>query len=176
MDILEQFGIEGKLLITQLINFMIFALVFWKFVLPRVTRMLDERKTSISDSLSAAEQAKAELEQAQAAREQELKKAREEAAAVIKEAKETAKTQGVVLLNAAKADADKLLERAKTQLEADAERTRAELRAELAGLAIETTRRVLEDVVAPADRKKIVTNAIKRIDKDLPKQGAKRGR
>ena len=176
MEIASQFGIEGKLLIVQLINFAILALVIWKWILPRVTKLLDERRDSIAESLAAAEKAKAELAEAQDAREQELKKARAEAAEILKEAKETAKTQGVVLLNAAKADADKLVERTKAQLTADAERTRAELRAELAGLAVETTRRVLEDVVSPTDRKKLVSASIKRLDKDLAKTGGKRGR
>lgn len=159
MDILEQFGINGKLLLVQFINFAILVAVVWKFVLPRLTKLMDDRKTSIEEQLKAAEEARKEVEASREQREADRAKAEEEAAAILKEAKDAGERTRVELTNAAKRDADEIRRRADEQLAIEREKLREELRAEVAALTVETTRRVLTDVVKPADRKRMVSAA-----------------
>lgn len=175
MGILEQFGIEGKLLIVQFINFAILAVVVWKFILPRVTDLLDKRQETIKESLAAAEQARAEAEQAEADRAQQIEQTKAEADRIIAEAKEAAKEETDRLLAVAKADADKLAARTRQQLGAQQQAMRAELRAELTSLTVATTRKVLSSVVTPDDNEKMVKAAIKQL-KGLNRRGAVRGR
>lgn len=172
MDILQQFGIDGKLLLVQFINFAILVAVVWKLVLPRVTKLMDERKRLIEEQLKAAEEARQEVEASREQREADRLKAEEDAAAVLKEAKEVGERTRVELTNAAKRDADEIRKRADEQLGIEREKLREELRAEIATLTVETTRKVLTDVVKPADRKRMVTAA----GAYLKKTGGKRGR
>jgi F-type H+-transporting ATPase subunit b len=171
VDILEQFGINGKLLLVQLINFSILVFVVWKFVLPRLTQLMDDRKKSIEEQLKAAEEARKEVEASREQREADHRKAEEDAAQILKEAKEAGERTRVELTNAAKRDADEIRRRADEQLAIEREKLREELRAEIAALTVETTRRVLTDVVKPADQKKMVKSA----GDYLKKHGVKRG-
>ena len=159
MDILEQFGINGKLLLVQFVNFAILVAVVWKFVLPRLTKLMEERKRSIEEQLKAAEDARKEVEASREQREADRAKSEEEAAAVLKEAKDAGERTRVELTNAAKRDADEIRKRADEQLAIEREKLREELRAEVAALTVETTRKVLTDVVKPTDRKRMVTAA-----------------
>ena len=67
-------------LIAQLIVFLILVWFTMKFVWPPITKALDERAQKIADGLSAADKAKAELQEADKKVEQELAKSRAEVA------------------------------------------------------------------------------------------------
>ncbi len=159
VGILEQFGIEGKLLIVQLINFAVLAFVMMKFVYPRIAGMLEERKNGIETALQQAEQARKETEKARADHDAAQKKAKAEAAQILKEARETAAAQGAEMVAAARTEAQKLTETTKAQLRAEKDALRDELRTELADLTIATTRKVLSQVVTEEDTKKMVQAA-----------------
>lgn len=159
MNILQQFGINGKLLFVQFINFAILVAVIWKLVLPRLTKLMEERKRSIEEQLKAAEEARKEVEASREQREADRAKAETDAAAVLKEAKATGERTRIELTNAAKRDADAIRQKADEHLAIEREKLREELRAEVATLTVETTRKVLTDVVKPADRKRMVDAA-----------------
>lgn len=166
MTILQQFGIEGKLLIVQLINFAIMAFVMIKFVYPRVSQLLSERKESIATALKQADEAKKEAATARADHETAVKQAKAEASQILKEARLTAQTQGAAIVEAAKTEGQKVAETTKAQLAAEQESLRTELRAELADLTIETTRRVLSSVVTEKDSQKMVAAAAHHLAKE----------
>ncbi len=182
MDILQQFGINGKLLLVQFINFAILVAVVWKLVLPRITKLMDERKRSIEEQLKAAEEARQEVAASREQREADRLKAEEDATAVLKEAKEAGERTRVELTNAAKRDADAIRQRADEQLAIERTKLREELRAEVATLTVETARKVLTDVVKPTDQKKMVKAAGSYLKKQAKssgrssKKGTTRGR
>ncbi len=172
MEILQQFGIEGKLLVVQLINFLIFALVMWRFVLPRLTKLLDQRRSAIEDSLAQAETARKEAEAARTERDKITEDAKAQAAGIISQAQETATVQAAQIMENARTDAAGFVERTERNLAADRERLTAELRAELAGLTVSATRAVLGDALSAADRERILRAAVNRVGKELPKASA----
>jgi F-type H+-transporting ATPase subunit b len=169
MDVLHQFGIEGKLLVVQLINFAIAVLVVWKFALPRITKLMDQRKQQIADQLKAAENAKRAVEKAKAERETEHAKSREEADRLLKESKAAADEARNEILGRARQDAEEIRTRADRQLAVERKRLREELRAELASLTVETTRKVLSDVVRPGDRQRMVKEATRYLKRKAKK-------
>lgn len=179
MQILGQFGIEGKLLIVQLVNFVFLLAVFWKFILPRITKMLDERKRQVAESVKNSERAQKLLEQTEHDATERQAEAERQAAELIKEAKASAAETREELLGQAKQDADTLRTRTKAQLAADRTAMAADLRAELTALTVATARRVLGDVITPADRERLVKSAadhLKREAKAGKKTGGKRVR
>lgn len=168
MEIAQQFGIDGKLLAVQLINFAILVFVFWKFILPRITKMLAERSEQISSSLEEARKAREEAAKAADEREKHAEQAQAEAATLLKEVRDQAETERQTRLTEAKNEADRVLERAREQLEGDRTRLRTELRAELAGLAVETTRQVLDQVVTAKERNRLLEAAVTKINRQVP--------
>jgi F-type H+-transporting ATPase subunit b len=148
---------------VQLINFGIFFLVFWKFVLPRLRSFMDARAKGIKDSLQDAERASQEAEEAEAKREQTLAAATREADQLLADAREQAAEQTAAALEQSRQEAARVIEDGKAQLEAERTKLRAELRAELSGLTVTMTKKVLEGMVGKAEHQKMVKQAEKAI-------------
>src|SRR5699024_9713589 len=81
---------------------LIFALVFIRFVLPRMNAVLDERSEKIEGGIRHAEQAQAQADQLKADQEQELAAARQEAASI----RDKARQDGQRIVEEAKARAE----------------------------------------------------------------------
>lgn len=174
MEILEQFGIEGKLLLVQFVNFAILLLVIWKFILPRLTTLMRDRERQVSDSLKQAEQARKDLAAAEAKRAEEREEARAEAERIVAEAKDIATGSARKILEEARRDAAALRGRTEAALGQEREALRSELHRELAVLTVETTRKVLTDVVKPVDQKRLVTAAERYLAKQAKPAHAKK--
>lgn len=165
MGILDQFGIEGKLLIVQLINFAILTFVMIRYIFPRASKMLEERKSSIESALKQADEARTEAERARVEHDASQKKAKAQAATILKEARQMAQTQSDTIVADARAESKKILEQAEARIKAEKEKLRTELRAEVADLTIETARKVLSRVVSPADTTRMVEAASAELSK-----------
>jgi F-type H+-transporting ATPase subunit b len=137
-------------LIIQMIVFLILVWFTMKFVWPPITAALDERARKISEGLSAADKARAELGNAQREVEKQLSAARDDAAKrlanaehlavqIVEEAKTRANEEGARIVAQAKAEA----EHAATQ-------AREQLRDEVAALAVKGAEQILRHEVNPA--------------------------
>ncbi len=131
-------------LIAQLIVFLILVWFTMSFVWPPIVKALDERALKISEGLSAADKAKAELSQANKRVEEQLSAARTDAAqrladaerlaqSMIEEAKARANDEGVKIVAAAKAEAAQ-----------EALKARETLREQVALLAVKGAEQILK--------------------------------
>ena len=64
MEILDSFGFDPVFFTAQIINFLILAFVFKKFLYKPVLKILSERSRKIAKGLADAENAKLALEKA----------------------------------------------------------------------------------------------------------------
>ena len=62
-SISNTFGVDWPMLIAQSINFLIVALVIWKFAFSNILSTIKEREKQIADSLKNADRIKLELEE-----------------------------------------------------------------------------------------------------------------
>jgi F-type H+-transporting ATPase subunit b len=83
-------GVDGWVLAAQLVAFIIFVAVFWKYALGPLTNMIDERRTRIEESMQAAERMQKELAATQARNEEILGEARRDAQKLLAAARENA--------------------------------------------------------------------------------------
>ncbi len=131
-------------LIAQLIVFLILVWFTMSFVWPPIVKALDERALKISEGLSAADKAKAELSQANKRVEEQLSAARTDAAqrladaerlaqSMIEEAKTRANDEGAKIVAAAKAEAAQ-----------EALKARETLREQVALLAVKGAEQILK--------------------------------
>ena len=60
-----ELGINAWGLAVQLIAFIVFIVLFWKYALGPITNMLDERSRRIAESMAAADAMKAEMARGQ---------------------------------------------------------------------------------------------------------------
>ena len=136
-------------LIAQLIVFLILVGFTMKFVWPPIVKALDERAQKISDGLSAADKAKAELANANKRVEAQLSGARNDAAqrladaerlaqSMVEEAKGRATEEGVKIVAAARAEAQQ-----------ESLKARETLRDQVAALAVKGAEQILKREVNP---------------------------
>ena len=123
-----------------------FAILFFftaKYVLPRVGKLLDERREKIQGDLEKAEETRRQAEQELADYRAQLANAREESNAIIDEARKTADQLRVDIQQRAEQDAQGIVARAQEEIRAERDRVFQELRGQVAEIAVELAGRVV---------------------------------
>jgi F-type H+-transporting ATPase subunit b len=130
-----------------------FAILFFftaKFVLPRIGKLLDERRDKIQGDLEKAEETRRQAESELADYRAQLANAREESNAIIDEARKTAEQLRIDLQQRAEQDAQNIVARAQDEIRAERDRVFQELRAQVAEIAVELAGRVVGASLDPA--------------------------
>jgi F-type H+-transporting ATPase subunit b len=147
---LDSLGIELSKLVVQLIAFLIFAFLLWRFASKPIVRVLDERQERIREGMEAAARMKAQLEETTARNEEVLAEARREAQTILAQARES----GDALIGRAREEAgrqsDEYMARAQATLRAETEQARQELRKEVADLAVMAASRIVRKELDPS--------------------------
>src|SRR5215213_5273269 len=89
---MAELGINAWGLAVQLVAFLVFIYLFWKYALGPITNMLDERSRRIAESMAAADAMKAEMAQASVRNEEILAEARQQAQQIIGQAREVSES------------------------------------------------------------------------------------
>jgi F-type H+-transporting ATPase subunit b len=124
--------------------FLILLGVLWKFALPGVRNMMQQREDRIRGDLERAEQAKTEAESVLAEYDRQLADARNEAGRIIEEARQSADQLRRDLAARAETEAAQIRERASQDVRLATERATADLQGRMAELTIELAEKVVE--------------------------------
>ena len=162
-DIFSTLGIDWRLLIIQIVAFLILVFLLGKFVYPWLMKSVDERQANIEAASKAAVEAQKSAEANKEAVAELLAKARKEAAEIVA----TAKLESAEMVSASEKKAQKAAEQiaqnAHDQLEKDVANARKVLyndTLELVGLATEKV--IAKKLDTKADSELIAT-AIKAV-------------
>ena len=124
-------------IVWSLIPFALIMLFFWKFVIPRFTKTLDDRAEVIEGGIAKAENAQAEAAAALEEYNRQLAEARAEAAQI----REQARVDGGKILadlkSQASAEAARITAQAHEQIEAERQAALVSLRSEVGLLALD---------------------------------------
>lgn len=161
MELIEKLGIDWRLLIAQIVNFLILLFVLTKFAFKPLIKLLDERRATIEKSLENADRINKNLEDAARQKEELILKARHGAKDILEEAKREAIKVRDELIRETRNEVSKFLESGRSQLERDKEQMRKELRAETAELVIEATKKVLRGTVDEKVNREYVNRILK---------------
>jgi F-type H+-transporting ATPase subunit b len=139
----DALGINGWQLAVQLVAFIVFIFLLWKFAVGPIVNVLDQRQQKIKESFEAAERVQAELKETQARNEDALQQARKDAQEIIA----TARTNSEQLLASAREEAsvqgDAYLKKAQETLRQETEQARQLLRQEVADISVMAASRIL---------------------------------
>jgi len=144
--------------------FVALLLLLKKFAWKPILDAVNERETSIKDSLSAAEKARRDMEAVQADNKRILKEARAERDALLAEAK----TASVQIVNQAKEDAkaaaDKITAQAQETIQNEKIAAINELKGQVASLSIDIAEKVLQtELKDKTTQEQLVTQLVKEI-------------
>ena len=131
------------LLFWMLLAFLVIFFVLAKFGFPVVTKMVEERKAYIDDSLKKAHEANEKLANIQQEGENLLKEARERQKQILTEA---AQTRDAIVEKAqmkAREEGTRIITEAKAQIEAEKQNAIADIRKQVAELSVQVAEKVL---------------------------------
>ena len=160
------FNINWKSFIFQLITFVLVLLIFKRWVLPPISKTLDERRKTLEQSLVNAKQTEEALAKAEDKASDIMKTAREQADRALAEANTQAKDIIAKAETAADTQAQRLVAEAKEQLGHERQKLEEQLRGELAELVVMTTEKVLRQKIDKKQDARLVETAIKELVHD----------
>ena len=160
---LETFGVNAPLFISQLIAFTIVALLLKKFAYKPVLDMLEQRKARIAEAETNAEKIKSELAETESARDKILGEARTEANRLIEETRSAAAELKEAKTQEAISSAEAIIAKAQEAAAAERDKLMAELKQEVGRLVVETTCKVTGKVLTAEDQQRLIEDANKEI-------------
>ncbi|MBC8243200.1 MAG: F0F1 ATP synthase subunit B [Verrucomicrobia bacterium] len=161
--IVDTFGVNWPLFISQCIAFLVVAFLLKKLAYKPVLEMLENRRQKIAESMDNAEKIKAELAETQAERDKVMAEANQKAEKLIADAKEAAKQVGEAEGQKAVKQAEEIIRKAREATEADRDRMMAELKAEIGRLVVDTTARVSGKVLTADDHQRLIDETNKEL-------------
>lgn len=145
---------------------------FFKYALPRINSILDERASKIEGGIELAERVQAEAQESKAQSAAELAEARQEAAGIREEANADGSAIVAEARDKARADAARIVEAAHRQIDAERAAAVVSLREEVGGLATELASRIVgESLADDARRSRVVDRFLDELDADLAQGG-----
>tara|TARA_B110001450_G_scaffold136712_1_gene128357 strand:- start:536 stop:1036 length:501 start_codon:yes stop_codon:yes gene_type:complete len=161
--LLEEFSLG--LFVWQTLLFVALLLLLKKFAWKPILDAVNERETSIKESLSAAEKARDDMEAVQADNKRILKEARSDRDALLAEAK----TASIKIVNQAKedakAEADKITAQAQETIQNEKKAAINELKSQVASLSVDIAAKVLQtELKDQAAQEKFVSELVKEIE------------
>jgi len=157
---LEQLGINGWQLVVQLIAFIAFVYLLWRFAVGPIVRVLDQRQERIRESMAAAERMQAELRETQARNEEVLLQARRESQEMLATARQNADQIEARAREKADAAAEEFLSRAQETLRQETAQARQALRQEVGDLAVTAASRILRREIDPAAQRSLIESTL----------------
>jgi F-type H+-transporting ATPase subunit b len=155
-----ELGINAWGLIVQIIAFITFIYLFWKYALGPITNMLDERSKRIADSMAAADKMRLELAATGARNEEILADARQQAQQILTQAREVGDATIARAQQEASEQAETYLARAQSTLRQETEQARLQLRQELADLAVMAAGRIVKKELDPATQAQLIEETL----------------
>lgn len=159
-ELLENLGINGKLLAAQVLNFL---LVFWllqRFVFKKLLDFIENRKREIAKGLELKATAEREVERTKVLREDVLHRAQAEAQQVFREAQDRSRAMEQEQLSQAKGKAEGIVKSAKDQASREQEAALAELQGQVRGMAFVAASRVLARTISKKDQEKLTAELL----------------
>jgi F-type H+-transporting ATPase subunit b len=162
-ETLDTFGWNLKLFLSQVISFVIVALLLRKFAYKPVLAVLEQRRQQIAEAQANSDKIRQQLAEAEQRHAEILAAANAQAQKMIDEARESAEHVAERKQQEAVTAAEQILAKAREASAIEHERTMTELKRELGRLVVNTTAKVTGKVLTSEDQKRLQEEASRQI-------------
>lgn len=163
-DILGTLGIDVKLLIFQIIAFLVLVLLLGRFVFPVFIKIVDKRQAAIEESNKATVEASKHAEKAQSEIAAMLKSAREEASGIVGTAKDEARDLVARAEEKSKAQAESIVTAAKADIAKEIVAAKKALHNETLALVVLATEKVAGKQIAAHTDEALIKKALEDVE------------
>ena len=151
---------ETSELVAGLVAFGIVFFFVWKWALPTLSEILDERANEIEGQISEAKNTKWEADKTKQEYEKLVSNADEDVKKILNEGKATAEKLKEGILEDARKDASDIVSKARSDSEAEKERISTEIKSEVLDLSLAISEKVASSM-SKKDQEKLIKEFIK---------------
>lgn len=163
MELIQQFGIDWKLLIAQAINFLVIMYILKRFLYKPILEVLKNRENVVKKGLEQAADAAKMYEEATEKEKAILKKAQSEAKKLLEDANQ----QRIEMLTKAeestKKQVEQMLSEGRAQIAEDVVKAQKDLRGDISKIASELLEKSLTGFFTEKEQADVMKNATKKI-------------
>jgi F-type H+-transporting ATPase subunit b len=157
-------------LIMGIITFAVLFFFMWRWILPRVNTLLEERRQKIQGELENAERTRAAADAELARYREQLGNAREEANRIIEEARRTGEQVQRDIQAKAEREAQATVARAQDEIRVERDRVLQDLRGQLGDIAVELAGRVVGRSLDKQTHEQLIDEYIDQVASGGPSQ------
>lgn len=163
-ELLQQLGIDGRLLVAQIVNFAILVFVLHRFAYRPLVDALERRRERIEQSLKHAQAIEDERAQLAQERQRIIGQAHQEAQALVDRARHNAEVLHKRLTEEAKQQAESIRTTAAAEAAVLRQRVVSEAREQLADLVLNASERVIEKRLTSEDDRRLVEKTLRQLN------------
>ncbi len=163
MEVLSKLGVDWKLLVAQVVNFLVLLLVLRKFAYRPMLEFLENRAKKIESGIRDAKLAAEKLAEIEKKERETLEEARRESASIVARARESAEKVADKVMAESREESERILVEARRKVESERENMREDMRRELAGLVLLATEKVLGKKLDGTDDSELIRKSIESI-------------
>ena len=160
-ELLSKLGIDWKLLIAQIVNFLVLLFVLYKFAYGPILGMLEKRQKKIERGLKEADLARKYLAESEEKQKEILRKAREEGKQIVEKAYIQAEKSKKEIAEESKKQAEKTIAEAKLEIVREKEKTVREIKSEIGSLVALAAEKVIGEKVDKDKDKELIEKSLK---------------
>ncbi|MGI8963687.1 MAG: F0F1 ATP synthase subunit B [Thermomicrobiales bacterium] len=157
---MDQLGLNGWQFVVQLVAFLIFIFLLWKFAVGPIVKVLDDRQDKIRESMASAERMQAELKATQARNEEVLLDARREAQEILAVSRKNGEQLLARAREEANTQAETYLTRAQETMRQETDQAREQLRQEVADIAVLAAGRIIRKELDPRAQRQLIEETL----------------
>jgi F-type H+-transporting ATPase subunit b len=153
-------GVDLPKLIVQIVAFLVFIFLLWRYAIGPIVKVLDERQERVRDSMEAAQKMQEQLQETAARNEEVLAEARRSAQKILDDARAAGDAAIVRAQEEAGRQASEYMARAEATLRAETEQARQQLRQEVADLAVMAASRIVRKELDPQQQVRLINETL----------------
>lgn len=157
------FGLEPKLFLFQLGNFIVVALILWFLILKPLVKKLSERQQVIEDSLANAKKVEENLAKSEAQYQKRLREARQEAEKILGQAGIDASGLSEEMKAKAKKEIEALVGQAKRSIRHEKEEMLVGLKRETADVVVLALEKILDEKMTGERDQKYIKEMVEKL-------------
>ena len=161
---MEALGINLGMLVSQIVNFTLLAVLLYLVAYKPILRMLDERSARIKKGLEDAEAASRRAAEMEQEFEQRMVQARKEGQEIIAQSTQMSEKAGQDILEKAREEARVQIDKAKEEIARERDLAMDELRQQVADLSLTISEKVVGEVLDEQSQRRLIAEFLEQTE------------
>ncbi len=157
---MDKLGLNLPGLIAQFVNFGILLFILWRFVLPPVQKMLDDRRQRIQESLEAADRMQTQAVDAERQVQARLDESRTEGHRLVEQAQGIANRIEEEARQRAEAEVEQIRARAVADIQLERDSAIASLRREFAEITVTAAEKIINQSLDRSAHQRLIDEVL----------------